>query len=558
MRQYYCCMAYRRGTEFQQTLENKLIKILELMPENNESQSKVLGTGALAVATILGIILVLLGLSLTLQGNLLLILSNPVGWFNTLVDEVAFDILSTSAELLAAVLAIAITVVAIVVELAANRYSHRITSLFVREPINIFVMTFLVIATLHSLWIALTLNTVANAAGDVPSAGLLISMLMMTLSLVILLPYFAFVMEFLSPVNIISKIETSASKAVSGTKSQGVPRSKLLFLNAIDDLQDITRRSIELSDRAVEMASINALFNLTLKYQEKVNAMASAQPEWFEVDTTIHSDLDFVSINSGSLNQIELNRIWVEVKILRQYLDIVSDSSPSSRDTTYLIAMNTRKIAVSSIKQRPNLELIDLCIRCFNSYLRATINNSDPRTGYYIMNQYRMLAEDLMREGKYTPVKEIALHLQFYGTLGFKLQIPFLLEVAAEDVASLAAGCPKTEPELLDRLMDLLLDLDQEIKAEYQEDSLLGVRRAQLKLAAELLRVGDETRANRICQDIATERKERIEQLIDTLEQETRSEYWEFTDRGINFSYIEPELKAQLAALRQRIRPTDN
>ena len=39
----------------------------------------------------------------------------------------------------APVLAIAVTVVAIVVELAANRYSHLITRLFVREPVNLLV-----------------------------------------------------------------------------------------------------------------------------------------------------------------------------------------------------------------------------------------------------------------------------------------------------------------------------------------------------------------------------------------------------------------------------------
>ena len=50
--------------------------------------------------------------------------------------------LANAAEVVAAVLAIAITVVAIVVELAANRYSHRITQLFVRNPVNLSVIAF--------------------------------------------------------------------------------------------------------------------------------------------------------------------------------------------------------------------------------------------------------------------------------------------------------------------------------------------------------------------------------------------------------------------------------
>ena len=48
----------------------------------------------------------------------------------------AQNTLGSAGEVVAAVLAIAITVVAIIVELASNRYTHRITELFVREPIN--------------------------------------------------------------------------------------------------------------------------------------------------------------------------------------------------------------------------------------------------------------------------------------------------------------------------------------------------------------------------------------------------------------------------------------
>lgn len=506
----------------------------------------------IAVAAILVAILSLVSFSLFLQGNFTLILGSPLQWFNALDSDIAFDILSTSAELLAAVLAIAITVVAIVVELAANRYSHRITSLFVREPINIFVMTYLVIATVYCLLIALSLSTVAED-GLLSSAGLLISVSMVAISLVILLPYFAFVMSFLSPVNIISRIERSATSAVEGIGTIPIEDSKFKLLNAVDDLQDISRRSIELSDRAVEMASINALFNLAVAYQKLIGQIEQDAAEWFGIDGVIGHDLDFVSINTGSLKQIEAKKLWVEVKILRQYLDLVSDSNPSSRDTSYLIAINTKKIAIESVSTRADLELVNLCIRCFNSYLRATINNADARTGYYIMNQYRMLAESLLASGKLEAVREIALHLQFYGILGFKMKIPFLLEVAAEDVAQLAVSCASSDAELLDALVGLLLGLDQEIKEEYQEDSLLGVRRAQLKLAAYFMHRSDERRAIRICDDLETEKPERINQLVEFLVAEERNEYWEFTDRGVNFSYLEPELRGHLHELRDRI-----
>ncbi|MEQ9209258.1 MAG: DUF2254 family protein, partial [Pseudomonadales bacterium] len=429
-------------------------------------------------------------------------------WINELDSSVSFEIISTSAELLAAILAIAITVVAIVVELAANRYSHRITYLFLRDPINIGVMSFFVVATLYSLWIALTLDSAMDGAA-VANAGLLISMIMVTLSLVILLPYFAYVMSFLSPVNIIATIQNSALVAIETLELDSVENSKEKFLNAVDQLQDIARRSVELSDRSVEMASINSLLDLVSKYQDLISSRKHEIPGWFSIDSTIRKDPDFISINNNSLDQIEEQQLWVEVKIMRQYLDLVSDSNPSSRDTTYLIAINTKNIAVSSIQSRPGLELVDLCMRCFNSYLRATINNKDARTGYYIMNQYRMLAEELMASGEDETVVKIARHINFYGTLGFKQNIPFLLEVSAEDIAKLAANCIGSNESLLDKLLYLLLELDQEVKQEFQEESLIGVRRAQLKLAARFLSSNEEARAARICEDIKLEKAER-------------------------------------------------
>jgi hypothetical protein len=505
----------------------------------------VLKKAIIALATIFVVTFALISFSLLLQGNFGSILSHPVQWFNGLDSSIAFDIVSTTAELLAAVLAIAVTVIAIVVELAANRYSHRITSLFLREPINIFVMSFFVVATIYSIWIALTLE--ANVEGaSLLNAGLLTSMLMVTISLVVLLPYFAFVMSFLSPMSIILKIQNSALESIVRTDAGDFESPKLKLLHAVDELQDMARRSVELSDRAVEMASINAMLNLTLAYQELIKDPGAVAGEWFQVTGAIKNDPDFISINSASLELIGSEKLWVEVKILRQYLDLMSGSNPSSRDTSYLIAINTKKIATESLRYRPKLELVHLCMRCFNSYLRATVNNKDERTGYYIMNQYRLLAEELLAKGEVAGVEDIANYLQFYGILGFKLNLPFLLEVAAEDVAQLAGESIGGNHDLLDKLLGLLLDLDQEVKKEFQESSLLGVRRAQLKLATRLLETGDEERAVQICDDLKDEKPERIEYLIELLQSQDDKEYWEFTDRGVNFGYLDPGLRPHL------------
>lgn len=470
-------------------------------------------------------------------------LVNPVDWLRTLDRELAFEIVSGGAQLLAAILAIAITVVAIVVELAANRYSHRITSLFVREPVNIIVMSFFVVATVQSLWIALSLGEDV-AIETMPNAGLLISMALVTLALLTLLPYFAFVLSFLSPVNVIQLIRYEAVGKLKFDSPESIERSKQRLQDGIDDLQDIARRASQLSDRAVAMFSINALTDILRHYQ---STMATLPEAWFEISESVSNDPDFVSINANTIREIEKEGTWVEVKIMRQYLDLISDSNPSSRDTTYLIAINTRRIGIAAIEDRP--ALVELCIHCFNSYLRATINNDDQRTSYYIMNQYRAMAEELLKHRKDEAVRAIALHFQFYGILGFKARIPFLLEVAAYDLMLLIERCVEYDSKLVDGLLTLLLELDQEIREEFQEDSLLGVRRTQIQLATFFLARGDEDRAMRIARDLKDEKPARLEYLRQLLIWEQRPQYWEFTDRGVNFSYLTPALREHLGTV---------
>jgi len=514
------------------------------------NHSRVLYAAIVAFAAISIAALALIVLSVLLQGEAPSFLRQPIMWLSNLDSSIAIEAVSNAAGLLAAVLAIAITVVAIVVELAANRYSHRITSLFVREPVNIVVMSFFVIATIQSVWAALTLDANPQAA-VLPNAGLLISMIMVTASLIMLLPYFAFVLSFLSPVSVIDNIRDAAVDAVRNSDRKSIEKAKISICDGIDELQDIARRAAELGDRAVAMASINALSDLLRSY---LDARESLDDGWFRIDDLVAHDPDFVSISRTSIREIENDKTWVEVKIMRQYLDLISSSNPSSRDITYLIAINTKQISVAAIGNRP--QLVELCIHCFNSYLRATINNKDQRTTYYIMNQYRLLAEALLRRGKNETAHEIAVHMQFYGNLGFKMRMPFLLEVAAYDIVHLIEECVVSKSDLVDDLLALILELDQEIKEEPNEESLLGVRRAQIQLAAFFMEQGFEQRAKRICYDLKTEQFARLDSLKESLRTENRPQYWEFTDRGVNFAYLSPALRPHLTQIFEWIKET--
>ncbi|MEM1230790.1 MAG: hypothetical protein AAGI15_09655, partial [Pseudomonadota bacterium] len=154
--------------------------------------------------------------------------------------------------------------------------------------------------------------------------------------------------------------------------------------------------------------------------------------------------------------------------------------------------------------------------------------------------------------GERALTREIAQHFQYYGQLGASQQLPFLLEVAAYDLVHLIEACLAADgdaADLADALLERLLQLDQTISSDAEQPSLVGVRRAQLQLAARLLARGDDARARQIAADLAAEPQERLISIADALYVEARPQYWELTERGINFSYLEPEFHSSVEDL---------
>ena len=514
---------------------------------NERHQALLIGVLTLAALALTSIALLAIGSSL--GGLDLDMISNPARWLTELDTDAAFATLSNTAEVLAGVLAVAITVVAIVVELAATRYSHRITRLFITEPVNVGVLALFVLTTVQCVWVAATFEKSGQAA-LLPNAGFGITMLLVTLSLLVLLPYFYFVISFISPLSIIQKLRNNAYRYLRKTHDHNVPRMQRATLVAIDELQDVGRSAVDQSDTRIAMATVDALAELLLDY---LKVRGELPDRWFEIDNTISRDPDFVSLAPSALDEIREAGLWFEVKVMRQYLSLVNQTVPHARDVANVIAINTERIGIAAGEVNPGL--LTLCIRCFNSYLRTAIRASDPRTASYVMNQYRRLAEALLNQRQFDAVKEIGEHFRYYATFSHSLGESFLLEVAAHDIIQLIEEAVRRNSPIVDDLIELLLDLDQEIRSESQADSLLSVRRAQMKLATFFLELGDNVRVSRIVEDLKDEKIERLEAIRDALLGEQRPHYWEFTDRGVNFSYLAPERRRFLEPLLELVAP---
>lgn len=453
----------------------------------------------------------------------------------------AQEMLGNSAEVVAAVLGIAITVVAIIVELAANRYTHRITELFVREPTNLVVMGFFVVTALMSVLVGYTFDLEGDAAsGFAPRVAALVSSGMLCLSLLLLLPYFAFVFDFLNPLQIVERIRQHAIDVIAESRSMEFRQQEAI--RGVEQLADVGMNAMEHKDKAVSMASVDALRGMVMDYQ----ALRPQLPEaFFRVEGELSHNPDFVSMSPEVLALVTRRRIWFEMKILRKYQTLYNEALNKERDICYLVAINTRLIAERALESG-NDELYALTVKFFNTYLRATINAKDVRTAYNVLNQYRLLAEKVLPYDEGARSIEIANYFKYYGIVSFNAGLAFVLETVAYDLCALNEYAFDRKSPALDALLSIFLQVDKEGETAVQEVSLRGVRKAQVKLATHFLMAGDERHARLVFHDMADERVERLVSIRNELLRVDSPEFWEISDRGRNFDYLPPAQKEHL------------
>jgi len=461
------------------------------------------------------------------------------GNYLTFDGSMITDALPALAGLTAAVLGIVITVVSIIVQLSSERYTG-VAQMFLRDRVNVAVMAYFVIACVTGVWLSMAVQT-----DFVPRAAILAMLIFTTVGLVVMLPYFAYVFRFLEPQSIVARIRSQAVDtvvdAVSSDPAAAVA-AQAGVLAAMEELTDITSNSISGKDKIIASRAVDAIKDFVVGY---LGAKPKAPAAWFKIGDGIRDNPDFVAMDPESLRDLEARRTWVEWKALRQYLGIYNEAQGTMPDINYLVAIDTRYVGEAA-SARGDLEVIELTFRFMNSYLRATLNAKAVRTAYNVLNQYRLLVEAMIKGGRDEVAAAAVGHMIYYGRASYDMQLGFVTETVAYDVGALcelahhAAGRDE-------RLLTLFLELDQPLRAKRQEHGLIGIRKAQVKLACYYLAAGAEARARRIAEDMREEPADRLRAIREQLERVESKDFWEIIDRGRNFEYMPPPQRSCMA-----------
>ncbi len=461
--------------------------------------------------------------------------TNPLTHYLNFDPGSISDAISSLAGNIAAIFGLVITVVSIIVQLSADRYTG-VTRMFFRDRLNIGVMAYYLVVCIYAVWLSMSLQH-----DYVPRAVIVTMLGATTTGLLLMPPYFGYVFWFLEPTTIIHRIRSdavkTAGKGALESNRAACFEAQATTLNAMEELTDITSNSISGKDKIIASGAVDALKDFALEY---LKVKARATKDWFSIGAGIRENPDFVAMDPESIEDLEERRTWVEWKVMRQYLGIYNEALATMRDINYLIAIDTRYIGEAAIHARDR-ELLSLVYRYMNSYLRVTLNARDVRTAYNVLHQYRLLVETMLRNDHGEAALEGVKYMKYYAHVSFDMKLTFVTETVAYDVSTLCEVANRVgareEPEMLKEF----LELDQPLLARGQEKGLLGVRKAQVKLASYYLLTQQEPKARLICKDMEGEPRERLLAIRKQLESVTSKDFWEIIDRGRNFEFMPVE-----------------
>ena len=462
--------------------------------------------------------------------------TNPFARFLKFDPTSISDAISSLAGNIAAIFGLVITVVSIIVQLSADRYTG-VTRMFFRDRLNIGVMAYYLVACVYAVWLSVSLQH------DYVPRAVLVSMLgMTTMGLLLMAPYFGYVFWFLEPSTIIHRIRSDAVK----TASRGALEASSLAgfaaqaatLTAMEELTDITSNSISGKDKIIASGAVDALKDFALEYL-KVKPRATS--DWFSVGPGIRDNPDFVAMDPESLRELEQRRTWVEWKVMRQYLGIYNEALATMRDINYLIAIDTRYIGEAALASgRPGTRRArvpvheQLPARHAQRARRAhRVQRAEP------VPPARRSDAPRREHGGGAPGRQA--HDLLRAHVSYDMKLTFVTETVAYDVSALCEFANQVGAKEERDMLTEFLELDQSALARSQEKGLLGVRKAQVKLASYYLLTGQEEKARTICRDMEGEPRERLLAIRQQLESVTSKDFWEIIDRGRNFEYMPPD-----------------
>jgi hypothetical protein len=438
-------------------------------------------------------------------------------------------------------LSIVIVSVVFGIQTTSSRYSPRIMGIFTRNPLNALVLSFALASILYTFLVR------AEVKVDyVPRWSVAAAVTLALINFAILLPYVGYIFEVMRAETLVSGIIRRAKRelrAAVNDKDSWRHRSELM--TSIAQVTDIAFGSIQLGDVPICVLSIEVLGQLLT--DDYLPIKKEIKPGWFKVG---HAEMP------GASDQIlaEVNRAgtWFAYTIMSSFVDMIGLTPVHRKEAVHAIAVATRNVGLAAI-QAGDTEVAELCVRFFNTYLRAAINRSAPTFASAIMNEYRRLAIGAL-EWRPDLAVEAAAHLLRYGRHFDDAGMPAIFGAAAEDVADLAIEARSRDPEVTHRLALMMVRNLLDLIPNARPIGLNGVFKGVAKLAFWAMASEQKDVAHILVEGIAAAPPDFVDAALDRMESMQNGLFWEVNERVIAFDWVEQPLRAEIPRLRAALR----
>jgi hypothetical protein len=438
-------------------------------------------------------------------------------------------------------LSIVIVSVVFGIQTTSSRYSPRIMGIFTRNPLNALVLSFALASILYTFLVRAEVKV-----NYVPTWSLALAVILALVNFAILLPYVGYIFEVMRAETLVSSIIRRARRELrAAANSKQSRRNRGELMTSIAQVTDIAFGSIQLGDVPICVLSIEVLGQLIA--EDYLPVKKDFKADWFEVG---HAEMP------GASDQIlaEVNRAgtWFTYTIMSSFVDMIGLTPVHRKEAVHAIAVATRNVGLAAI-QAGDSEVAELCVRFFNTYLRAAINQSAPTFASAIMNEYRRLAIGSL-EWRPDLAVEAAAHLLRYGRHFDEAGMPAIFGAAAEDVADLAIEARARDPEVTHRLALLMVRNLLDLIPNARPIGLNGLFKGVAKLTFWAMAADQKDVAHILVEGIAAAPPEFVDAALDRMESMQNGLFWEVNERVIAFDWVEQPLRAVIPRLRAALR----
>ena len=438
---------------------------------------------------------------------------------------------------------ISIVIFAVVfgIQTTSARYSPRIIGIFTRNALNALVLSFALASILYTFLVRSEIKV-----NYVPMWSVAVAELLAVTNFAILFPYVVYMFDVMRAETLVAGIMRRARREVRAAAS-GRPQQmhKSALMTCVAQVTDIAFGSIQLGDMPVAVLSIDVLGQFVAG--DYLPLRKKFKPEWFTVG---HEEMP------GASDQIiaEVNRAgtWFPYTVMASFVDMVGLTPIHRKEAVHAIAVATRRIGLAAIEVT-DPEVAELCVRFFNTYLRAAINRNAPTFASGIMNEYRRYGIGTL-EWRPDLAVEAADHLLRYGRHFDQAGMPAIFGAAAEDVADLAIEARARDPQVSFRLAQLLVRHLLELIPSARPIGLNGLFKGAAKLTCWAMATDQKDITRVLVDGIAAAPPDFVDAALSRMESMQNGLFWEVNERVISFDWLEQPLRAEIPELRMALR----